>query len=56
MGGLTKMIISEKQIQQLIHLLRESINDNLSDYGKRESQRIIDTIAMQQSEELKEIT
>ena len=49
------MIISEKQIMQLIHLLREAIHDNLSDYGKAESQRLIDTIYMQQSEELKEI-
>ncbi len=49
------MIISEKQIMQLIHLIRESINDNLSIYGKAESQKLIDIIYMQQSEELKEI-
>lgn len=50
-----KMIISERQIMQLIHLLRESIQDNLSDFGKSESQRLIDSIAMQQSDELKVI-
>lgn len=49
------MIISERQIMQLIHLLRESIQDNLSDFGKSESQRLIDSIAMQQSDELKVI-
>lgn len=40
---------------QLVHLLRESINDNLSEWGKSESQKLIDTIYMQQSDKLREI-
>ncbi len=47
------MIISDKQIMQLLHLLRESIADNLSDFGKSESQKLIDKIYIQQSDELK---
>ncbi len=50
------MIISDKQIMQLLHLLRESIKDNLSDFGKSEAQKLIDKIYIQQSDELKEIS
>jgi len=49
------MIISDDQIMKLIHLLREAINDNISDYGKSEAQKLIDTVCMQQSIELRDI-
>lgn len=49
------MIISEKQIMQLIDLFKIAIEDNLTPYGKQEAEKLLAKIEHQQSEELKVI-
>lgn len=50
-----KMIISEKQIMQLITLFRFAIEDDLTPSGKKEAEELLMVIEKQQSEELKVI-
>lgn len=49
------MIISEKQIIQLIDLLKGAIESNLTPHGFQEALDLIHKIEGQQSEELKEV-
>lgn len=47
------MIISEKQILALIKLLKIALDDNLSNYGRNQANKLLDLIEFQQSEQLK---
>ena len=49
------MIISEKQIMQLMQAAKLAVEDNLSEYGKKQTNALLDIIMNQQSDELKEI-
>ena len=49
------MIISEKQIMQLMQLLRDSLDEDLTDSGIYEARFFLRKIIEQQSEELKVI-
>ncbi len=49
------MIISEKQIIQLITLLEGALEENLTPYGREEAYELLEAIEKQQSEELKEV-
>ena len=49
------MIISEKQIFQLLELFKAAIENNLTPYGLEEANALLHTIENQQSEELKVI-
>jgi hypothetical protein len=49
------MIISEKQIMQLIDLFKIALDENLTPYGLQEAKKLLETIENQQSEELKVI-
>jgi hypothetical protein len=47
------MIISEKQIMQLMDLFKGAIENNLTPAGLEEANKLLHTIENQQSEELK---
>lgn len=49
------MIVSEKQIMQLIDLFKIAIEENLTPFGRQEANELLITIENQQSEELKVI-
>lgn len=47
------MIISEKQIMQLMKLIQEALRQDFHMRWRMDAHELIDTIMMQQSEELK---
>ena len=49
------MIISEKQLMQLMQLLRDSLDDDLTDDGIFDARHFLRELITQQSEELKVI-
>jgi len=50
------MVISEKQIMQLMEYLRDSLDDDLTDEGRLDAFHFIKEIIEQQSEELIDVT
>ena len=55
MQGNSEMIISEKQIMQLIILFRFAIDGSLTASGEEEANALLETIENQQSEELEAV-
>lgn len=49
------MLISEKQLMQLLDLFRAAIENNLTPYGLQAANKLLHTIENQQSDQLKEI-
>lgn len=50
------MIISEKQIFRLMHLIESALNDDMGMAWRLEARELLNHINNQQSDELKEIT